>query len=92
MRLLTCGNRSRRSLRSRRATLLPEVATMDLVASGWQDNVVRRQEFEKRHPDIKIWCENRGLNWYASRDGEEMACATDLGRLIDRLEVLTGER
>ena len=57
-----------------------------------QDNVTRREDFEQRHPDITIWCENRGLNWYASRAGEEIACAVDLGRLLTRLEVLTGER
>lgn len=64
---------------------------MYLTPDG-QDNVTRREEFEQRHPDITIRCENRGLNWYASRDGTEIACAVDLGRLLTRLEILTGER
>jgi hypothetical protein len=64
---------------------------MHLEPGGYRDNVTRREEFETRHPDIRIWNENRGLRWYASRDGAEIACAVDLGRLIDRLEKLTGE-
>jgi hypothetical protein len=66
--------------------------TMRLVSGNYPDNVVRRQEFEARHPDIVIRCENRGLCWYASRDGVDIVQTIGLGRLLDRLEILTGEQ
>jgi hypothetical protein len=65
---------------------------MDVISGGWRDNVPRRRDFESRHPEISIECEGWGRRWYACRDGEEIVQATDLGRLLNRLEILTGER
>jgi hypothetical protein len=65
---------------------------MEPVPAGWVDNVPRRESFEARHPDITITSDRWGNRWQASRDGAEIARATDLGRLLNTLEVLTGER
>jgi len=65
---------------------------MEPVPAGWVDNVPRRESFEARHPDITITSDRWGNDWRASRDGAEIARATDLGHLLNKLEVLTGER
>jgi hypothetical protein len=62
---------------------------MNLISGGYRDNVARREQFEAEHPDVVITSVNRGMAWYAKRDGEEIATAVDLGRLMDRLEKLT---
>lgn len=65
---------------------------MEIAPGEYVDNVIRRQEFEAAHPDIKIRCERNGVLWYASREGEDFLSTCDLGRLLDRLESLTTER
>jgi hypothetical protein len=66
---------------------------MESVAGQWQDAVPRRQEFERKHPEYTIKYV-RGV-WYASHTETGITFMSELrglGSLIDRLEILTGER
>lgn len=65
---------------------------MEVISGGYQDNVVRQQEFLSRHPDISIRCDLHSINWYAWRDGVVFTNAISLGGLLNKLEFLTGER
>jgi hypothetical protein len=64
----------------------------------WRDNVVRRQDFEAAHPDV-IWPPRNeaGAPWVAyvpMPDGTclEVADATELGRLLDKLAIAVAFR
>jgi len=59
----------------------------------WRDNVVRRQDFEVAHPDV-IWPPRHepGAPWvaYVPMPDDtflEVADATELGRLLDKLAI-----
>lgn len=64
----------------------------------WRDNVVRRQNFEVAHPDV-IWPPRHeaGARWVVyvpMPDGSflEVADATELGRLLDKLALAVAYR
>jgi hypothetical protein len=66
--------------------------------TAWRDNVVRRQDFEAAHPDV-IWPPGHGLGapWVAfvpmpDDTFLEVADATELGRLLDKLAVAVAQR
>jgi hypothetical protein len=58
------------------------------------DQVVRRNEFEARHPDVTI-SYRPGVAWAGVvpiGGGEETITAFELGELLDRLEILASGR
>ena len=64
----------------------------------WRDNVVRRQDFEVAHPDV-IWPPRHepGAPWvaYVPMPDDtflEVADATELGRLLDKLAIAVADR
>jgi hypothetical protein len=67
-----------------------------MTAAGWRDNVVRKEELQRAHPDLRVVTPDTGRHWIAAwlrPDGtEETARETDLGRLLDRLEPVLAAR
>ena len=56
------------------------------------DPLERRRIFEEAHPDITITAPGGGDPWWtARRDGQYVASAYMLGRLMDSLDRLAGE-
>lgn len=60
-------------------------STYGLIAEAVIDNVIRKQNFTRDHPEWNIWCRN--YHWYAE-NGDQKLDDSDLGFLINRLEAL----
>jgi hypothetical protein len=63
----------------------------------WADQVVRRKEFERRHPDVRITHAGMGQPWIGvvpMPDGTEVTAFSrlELGTLLDKLELLVMAR
>jgi hypothetical protein len=57
-----------------------------------EDQVVRRERFERQHPEIEIlWPRDTGGYWIARRDGQELARRSDLQWFLDDLEALVSQ-
>jgi hypothetical protein len=64
---------------------LPDVNGVDHAV----DQVVRREEFEKRHPQWRIWCDRNRHIWHAERmieGGRDKVTRYELRTLLDELE------
>lgn len=53
-------------------------------AETYVDNVVRRQDFVRDHPEFDITCTN--FRWTVLRNGEVVTDDTDLGAVLDVAE------
>ena len=53
-------------------------------AETYVDNVVRRQDFVKEHPEFDITCTN--YRWTVRRNGEVITHDVDLGAALDIAE------
>ena len=53
-------------------------------AETYVDNVVRRQDFVRDHPEFAITCTN--FRWTVRRNGEVVTDDTDLGAVLDVAE------
>ena len=58
-------------------------------AETYVDNVVRRQDFVKDHPEFDITCTN--YRWTVRRNGEVVTDDTDLGAALDVAERIAGQ-
>ena len=58
-------------------------------AETYVDNVVRRQDFVKEHPEFDITCAN--YRWTVRRNGEVVTDDTDLGAVLDVAERIAGQ-
>ena len=58
-------------------------------AETYVDNVVRRQDFVKDHPEFDITCTN--YRWTVRRNGEVVTDDTDLGAVLDVAERIAGQ-
>jgi hypothetical protein len=58
-------------------------------AETYVDNVVRRQDFVRDHPEFDITCTN--YRWTARRHGAVVTDGTDLGAVLDVAERIAGE-
>lgn len=60
------------------------------VDGEWQDSVPRQREFESKHPEITIWADRWGWEWYAQHGEKLIAHTRSLKTLLDELERLCG--
>ncbi len=58
-------------------------------AETYVDNVVRRQDFVRDHPEFDVTCTN--YRWTVRRNGATITDDTDLGAVLDVAERIAGE-